>query len=253
VIPDNRLRSTATLIVSLNSRPRLPERTTRIAHSGSLSAKSRENQRGNISDNRNGTTEKITAMCKVGRGRPTNSAVRVREHLTPDEIEKLIAAARRTRNGGRDAALILIAYRHGLRLAEAVGLRWDQVDFKRGELYVQRLKGSRPSTHPLPAAELRALHTLQRDSASRYIFTSERGGPMARRSAQWVVEQAGRAAGFTYPVHFHMLRHGCGYALAADKQDTRAIQSYLGHANLNHTARYTALSPARFESFWAQD
>jgi type 1 fimbriae regulatory protein FimB/type 1 fimbriae regulatory protein FimE len=187
-------------------------------------------------------------MRKVGR--PTNAAVRVREHLTPEEVDKLIAAARSTRNGGRDAALVLIAYRHGLRLAEAVNLRWDQVDFKRGELYVQRLKGSRPSTHPLRAAEIRALHALQKVAAGRYVFVSERGGPLARRSAQWVVEQAGRAAGFAFPVHFHMLRHACGYALAADAQDTRAIQSYLGHANLNHTARYTALSPTRFEKFW---
>ena len=56
--------------------------------------------------------------------------------------------------------------------------------------------------------------------------------------------------GLPFPVHTHMLRHGCGYALANAGHDTRAIQAWLGHANILHTVRYTELGPQRFASFW---
>jgi type 1 fimbriae regulatory protein FimB/type 1 fimbriae regulatory protein FimE len=69
----------------------------------------------------------------------------------------------------------------------------------------------------------------------------------------WVCRSGRRdrlAARMPFPVHPHMLRHACGYKLANDGQDTHALQHYLGHKNIQHTVRYTELSPARFKSFW---
>ena len=65
-----------------------------------------------------------------------------------------------------------------------------------------------------------------------------------------MVARAGVAAKFTFPVHTHMLRHACGFKLANDGVDTRALQAYLGHKSIQHTVRYTELAPTRFKGFW---
>lgn len=135
--------------------------------------------------------------------RPRNSDVRTREHLTPEEVDTLIAAAGRLgRQGGRDAALILIAYRHGLRVGELVALRWDQVDLRAGLLHVSRLKGGVPSTHPLRGPELRALRRLRRrySGSAAYVFTTERGGPLTDSRVRKIVARAGVAAPLPFPL-----------------------------------------------------
>lgn len=177
--------------------------------------------------------------------------VRDREYLFEDEVEAMIKAARKGRWGHRDSTLILVGYRHGLRISELVNLRWQQINFKTGHIHVRRLKGSRPSVHPLAGEEMRSLRQLQRDFPnSPYLFVSERGGPMTADAARKMIRKAGDGAGLQFPVHPHMLRHGCGYYLAAKGIDTRAIQDYLGHANISHTVRYTQLAPQRFQGFW---
>jgi type 1 fimbriae regulatory protein FimE len=176
-----------------------------------------------------------------------------RRHLTPTEVEQLMeAAGKRGRYGHRDRTLILVAYRHGLRAGEVVALRWDQVDLDGGSLFVSRLKHGRPSTHPLQGPTIRALRRLQREQAtpSPYVFTSERDGPMTTDGVRKLVARAGREAGLPFHIHPHMLRHACGYKLAADGQDTRAIQAYLGHASIGNTVKYTELAPGRFRNFW---
>jgi type 1 fimbriae regulatory protein FimB/type 1 fimbriae regulatory protein FimE len=186
--------------------------------------------------------------------RKRNQASRTREHLTPDEVERMILAARQAggRMAYRDALLIAMAYRHGLRASELVALRCDQIDLKAGTLHVSRLKHGSPSTHPLRGPEIRALRAWKREQgdAAPYIFTSLRGGPMTRRTLHHVVAEAGKAAGIEFPVHPHMLRHATGYYLANAGQDTRAIQLYLGHKNIQHTVRYTELAAGRFKDFW---
>lgn len=184
--------------------------------------------------------------------RRTNREVRSREHLTPDEAERVIAAAGGSgRHRGRDRTLLTLMYRHGLRVSEAVSLRWDQVDLKAGLLHVNRLKNGVPSTHPLRGPELRRLRQLRRDYPDGpYLFVSERGGPMTASNVRKLVTRAGEAAGLGFPVHPHMFRHACGYKLANDGHDTRALQHYLGHKNISHTVRYTEMAPDRFKGFW---
>jgi len=186
--------------------------------------------------------------------RQPNKALRTREHLTPDEVERLIVDAKQTygRVAERDALLMMMAYRHGLRASELTALRWDQIDLKAGVLHVSRRKNGSPSTHPLRGPEQRALRSWRRqqDAGAPYVFTSLRGGPMTIRTVHYIVAEAGKRAGLKFPVHPHMLRHATGFYLANAGQDTRAIQLYLGHKNIQHTVRYTELSPQRFKDFW---
>jgi integrase len=183
-----------------------------------------------------------------------NADLRTREYLTEAEVERLISAARNNRWGHRDATMILVAYRHGLRVSELVDLRWDQVDFRTAALHVRRVKQGTPSTHPIIGDELRALRRLQREQEpkSAFVFTSERGVPFGTAGFARIVERAGSEARLGFKAHPHMLRHACGYALANRGHDTRALQAYLGHRNIQHTVRYTELSPTRFRDFWRQ-
>jgi site-specific recombinase XerD len=191
--------------------------------------------------------EKRTVMPR----RRKNADLRTREYLTAYEVEALMAAARQNRYGHRDATMILIAFRHGLRASEAVDLRWDQVDFNRAVLHVRRAKGGPPSVHPLTGAEMRALRRLQREGeASPFVFVSERGAPFTTAGLARMIERATVTAGLKLKVHPHMLRHACGFALANAGHDTRALQAFLGHRNIQHTVRYTELAPNRFKSFW---
>ena len=181
-----------------------------------------------------------------------NADYRSREYLTENEVDQLMAAAGRVgRHGHRDATLILLAYRHGLRVTELVSLRWDQVDLKQGLMHINRLKQGNASVHPVRGPELRALRRLQRDYPMLpYVFSSERKAPLTDDAIRKIVVRAGREAKLPFSVHPHMLRHACGYKLAQAGQDTRAIQHYLGHKNIQHTVRYTQLSSDRFKSFW---
>jgi integrase len=184
--------------------------------------------------------------------RKRNAESRAREYLTDGEIARLIDAAARNRYGHRDATMVLVAYRHGLRAAELVTLRWDAIDFAHGRLHVRRLKGGSESVHPLSGRELRALRRLKREQEpdSPFIFTSERGAPFTPAGLRKMIARVGVPAGFGFPVHPHMLRHACGFKLANDGVDTRSLQAYLGHRNIQHTVRYTELAPTRFKNFW---
>jgi type 1 fimbriae regulatory protein FimB/type 1 fimbriae regulatory protein FimE len=160
-------------------------------------------------------------------------------------------SAGENRYGHRDRTMILIAFRHGLRAAELVALRWENVDLASGMLYVTRVKNGSPSTHPLAGTELRTLRKLQRESPkSPLVFVSERGAPFTTDGFRKMMARLGKSAGFKFGVHPHMLRHGTGYKLANDGVDTRSLQHYLGHKSIQHTVRYTELAPDRFKGFW---
>jgi integrase len=188
----------------------------------------------------------------VAARRPPNRDLRTREYFTEAEVERLMKAAMRNRWGHRDSAMVLVAYRHGLRASELVDLRWDQADFRTATLHVRRVKQGTPTTHPILGDELRALRRLQREQEpkSPFVFTSERGAPFSPAGFARMIERAGIEAKLPFKAHPHMLRHACGYKLANDGHDTRALQAYLGHKNIQHTVRYTELAPTRFKDFW---
>jgi integrase len=183
--------------------------------------------------------------------RQKNSELRTREYLTEAEVDRLMKTAKTNRYGDRDATMILIAFRHGLRAAELVDLHWDQVELGRnGCLHVRRVKSGVPSVHPLQGDEMRALRKLKEGPASSFVFVSERGAPFTTAGFAKMIARAGVDAKFKFRVHPHMLRHACGFALANKGHDTRALQAYLGHKNIQHTVRYTELDPTRFKDFW---
>jgi type 1 fimbriae regulatory protein FimB/type 1 fimbriae regulatory protein FimE len=175
-----------------------------------------------------------------------------RSYLTEREVERLIEAARRNRHGHRDACMVLVAYRHGLRASELCDLLWSQVELNASRLHVRRLKHGVPSVHPMQGDEIRALRRLQREQEQQqsYVFLSERDAPMTAKGFHSTIRRLGEDADLGFRVHPHMLRHACGYALASAGHDTRRIQAWLGHRNIQHTVRYTALAPDAFREFW---
>ena len=101
-----------------------------------------------------------------------------RRYLTEREVERLIEAAKSNRHGHRDAIMILVAYRHGLRASEVCGLEWHQIELNQGRLHVRRAKRGTPSVHPIRGDEIRALRKLRRENPTEaHVFVSERGGP----------------------------------------------------------------------------
>lgn len=187
----------------------------------------------------------------VALRRPKNADLRTREHLTAGEVERLIEGAKGNRHGHRDALMTLLTFRHGFRAAEVCDLRWEQVDFKTASLHVRRLKNGTPSTHPLTGRELRALRRHEREGdGSPFVFVSERGAPLTAPGFSRMIERAAVSAGLGIKAHAHMLRHACGYKLANDGHDTRSLQAYLGHRNIQNTTRYTALASDRFKGFF---
>ena len=194
---------------------------------------------------------KFKKTINVPPVKPVNLTVRSREYLTSAEVIDLRDAARNIgRYGFRDWLLIMLMYRHALRAGEVIDLRWDQVDLKTGNLHVNRIKNGDASVHYLEGDEVRSLRKLQRDQPlSAFVFCSERGGPLTTRTVHNIVARAGQQAGFEFSIHPHMLRHAKGYQLASKGIDTRAIQAYLGHKNIQHTVVYTKLDPRRFKGF----
>jgi len=163
------------------------------------------------------------------------------------------AARKHGRYGHRDATAILIAFRHGLRPSELCDLQWGQINFQQGTLHVRRVKNGTPSTHYLNGTELRALRRLQRENEpGRYIFMTERGGPVTTAWFRKMFARLGEAAKMPFPIHPHMLRHSCGFKFANQGKDTRSLQGYLGHRNIQSTTVYTDLAPDRFKG-WERD
>jgi type 1 fimbriae regulatory protein FimB/type 1 fimbriae regulatory protein FimE len=180
-----------------------------------------------------------------------NADYRSREHLTPDEVKRLLdAASLRGRHPVRDRAIVLLSFRHGLRAGEAARLKWDGVMLDSRAISINRLKGSISGTHPLQEDELELLSDLKVAYPDRfYLFMNERGQHISPAAIAKMIARAGALAELPVKVHPHMLRHSCGYWLAEQGVPTRDIQEYLGHRNIQNTVRYTAGNPARFNAF----
>jgi len=178
-----------------------------------------------------------------------------RKDLTEQEIKKLLDAARKGRHGARDYCMILLAFRHGFRVSELIDLRHDDVDLQTGRINARRLKGSVSTYHPLAGDEMRAVRAWQRQrsllphAGTDYLFLSERGA-LTRQAFNYIVKEAGKRAKLPVAVHPHMIRHSTGFYLANKGRDTRLIQDYLGHKNIQNTVHYTRTAQKRFEGLF---
>ncbi len=176
---------------------------------------------------------------------------RGRDYLGLAQIDRLLGAAKAGRHGGRDYLLVLMMFRHGLRVSEAIALRRDHVDLAQSRLWVPRLKRGLSVEHPVEGDELRAIRRWfgQREDLLPWLFVSERQQPLTRQAVNYILSVSGARAGLGH-VHPHMLRHSCGFALANRGYDLRLIQDYLGHRDPRHTAHYTRTAASRFDGLW---
>lgn len=189
----------------------------------------------------------------VSNSSPVDAHERARDYLSEAEFAVLLQGARLSRHRWRNTAMLMLMFYHGLRVTELCRLKRQDVDIQHGRIWVQRLKGSLSTEQPLQADELRTLkrYLNQRgDSGLPWLFLNERGDQFTRSSINYLVEVSGTRAGVAFHVHPHMLRHGCGYALANRGYDLRLIQDYLGHRDPKHTTRYTRTASGRFEGLW---
>lgn len=182
-----------------------------------------------------------------------NKDARPREHLTPTEVTQLMKAIKESsKNPHRDETIVLMMSRRGLRVSELIGLKWSDISFDTGRIYVRRSKKSIASDQPLSGVELRALRKLKRDNPNHgYVFLSSRGAPLASRTIHHIIARGGEKAGFDMPIHPHMLRHSTGYDLINRGIDIRTIQGFLGHASINSTTRYTHLDSRAFDNIYS--
>lgn len=177
-----------------------------------------------------------------------------RKFLSSHEVERLLAAIFGNQNATRDQCMLLMCYIHGFRISELCNLRLQDLDLNTSRLSVNRLKNGFSVQHPIQKRERVALlgWLAQRPqylgADSDYLFLSRHGSKLSRQHLYRIVRQYGEQAGLDVPVHPHMLRHACGYALADKGVDTRLIQDYLGHKNIQNTVIYTASNVERFRT-----
>jgi site-specific recombinase XerD len=190
------------------------------------------------------------------RATTTHPRNRVKEHLTAQEMTRLLAAARRGRHGLRDYTMLLLAWRHGLRVTELIRLKVLDLNVDAREIQVRRLKGSLSTHHELLADEVKALKTWLRRRAksagarSPALFLTERGEGFTRYGFNYLVKTIGVRAGFAFTCYPHMLRHSCGFHLADGGRDAFRIAGYLGHRNIQNSLRYVHTSAAQFRGIW---
>ncbi|MEO1282917.1 MAG: tyrosine-type recombinase/integrase [Pseudomonadota bacterium] len=158
------------------------------------------------------------------------------DYLTENEVMKLVAGARASRNAERDQLPIFMLFRHGYRESELIMTRRNWIDLQKAVIWIERLKRGMSRYHPLAGDELRRMrkYLRSREDDLPWLFVSERCQPLSPRSVRRIVADAAKTANLQH-VHPHMLRHSCGFHLRERGHDIRMIQEYLGHASITST------------------
>ncbi|MBD1261519.1 tyrosine-type recombinase/integrase [Maribacter polysiphoniae] len=177
---------------------------------------------------------------------------RTKDYLSDSEMKLLLQASKKTRYPKRNYLLLLMIYRHGLRVSEAVNLKKSDVNIKESRVWINRLKNGLSVEHPISGDELRAIRRYlnSRKDNLPWLFINERGLPLTRQAVNYITTSVGEKANLPR-VHPHTLRHSCGFYLANKGYDLRLIQDYLGHRDPKHTAHYTRVVSSRFEKLWS--
>jgi integrase len=196
---------------------------------------------------------KKSGRCVKSNGITVDFHEKEKDFITEAELEELVNATKKSRHRWRDTALLRVMFWHGMRVSEVCNLRQSDLDFKSGQIFVRRIKGGLSTHQPLRGDELRSLKRYLKEragSALPWIFITERGEQFTRFGINYLLRVISARSSLPFHVHPHMLRHGCGYALANRGRDTRLIQDYLGHRDIKHTTRYTRTASVRFERVW---
>jgi site-specific recombinase XerD len=179
---------------------------------------------------------------------------RLRHFLIHDEVRALLCAAKKNRrNAARNYAMILLAYRHGLRASEVVDLRVCDIDFRTGTILCRRRKHSKSTIHPMKQDEIAALERVMRGrqlAARDAVVWLECGEKLTKWGSWRIVSDAGKRAGLPVTTYAHQLRQSCGDYLANRGCDLRLIQDDLGPMQIQSTVRHTALNAKRFVGPW---
>jgi type 1 fimbriae regulatory protein FimB len=185
---------------------------------------------------------------------------RRREYLTQEEIDKLLSVSKvSSRNPVRDYCILLLMFRHGLRVSELCSIKLSDIDVEAKTFHVKRLKGCDSGPHEFYNGESQAVKAwlitrakMNPSESCDTLFISERRKPLSRVTVWLMIRQTAEAAGLEHlEIHPHMLRHSCGYALVNRGTDIRVIQGYLGHRSISSTVRYTALDRTRFAKLFS--
>ncbi|MTD29415.1 tyrosine-type DNA invertase [Erwinia sorbitola] len=179
-----------------------------------------------------------------------------RKFLTQEEITRLLKASRLGTFPRRDECFIKMCFIHGFRVSELCNLTFSDINLEDCVIHVNRLKNGLKTTHPLIESEIILLRKWLKErqnwrgADAPWIFLSQKGGQLSRQQVYKMLRSYGIKAGISITLSPHMLRHSCGYALANKGADTRLIQDYLGHRNIQHTVLYTSSNPERFIGVW---
>lgn len=193
----------------------------------------------------------ITIPIINDKGRPTRAKRGQMTFLTPDETLAVLKAARE--RATRDWAMVLLAYRHGLRASEVCALKLADIDLKGGSISIRRLKGSLPTVQPLyphrgqplldEMSALRAWLRERQSDGSDYLFTSQKGGKLDRTQFFRVFQTIAKIASLPLEKrHPHVLKHSLASHLVAGNVNLALIRQALGHRSINSTMQYIGTS-----------
>ena len=163
------------------------------------------------------------------------------KYLTQDELRNLLKVI----DNKRDKAIFLLAYRHGLRASEIGTLKSGDIDLSRGRIRIDRLKHSQGGEFPLQPDEIKAVKAWLkvRSNNSPWLFPSQRGSPVHRRTLDYLMKRYGKKAGLpSEKCHFHVLKHSIATHLLDAGADIRFVQDWIGHKNIQNTVIYAHLS-----------